>query len=248
MIPTGSPPGAPSVAAVRATAAGIEGGRGTATARPGVAVGRALLAGVLLGVLSRIEETSSVSLGISSDATWVAVAFLAGVWVTAGAGEGAGGDEGGGAARSAGARGRGGAVRRAAACGALALTAANVSYYAWIASTQPSLELADVAGSPLRWIVLGVVGGALFAATGRLWIAARGTTRVLASAPLAGVCIADAIPAVLGGPLSAGFGLAVGAALPVASGDSIRTRALGAALAAVIIALALTGSLEALLP
>jgi len=59
---------------------------------------------------------------------------------------------------------------------------------------------------------------------------AGGVTRVLASLPLAGVCIAEGIPAVLGGPLTDGVALVLGAALPPASGAGVRESALGAAL------------------
>lgn len=64
-----------------------------------------IVLGTLLGVLSRVEETTAgLSVGLSSDATWLAVAFAVG------------------------------AVRpfvrrvRAARDGALALTAANAAY------------------------------------------------------------------------------------------------------------------------
>ena len=73
-------------------------------------------------------------------------------------------------------------------------------------------------------------------------------TRVLASLPLAGVCIAEGITAVGGGPVTDGIGLAFGTALPVASAASARERGLGAALSAAVIAVALTGRLEALMP
>ena len=178
-----------------------------------------------VGLLSRVEETTSgLSLGISSNATWLAVAFAAG------------------------ALRRRTIVPRAAAAGALALTAANASYYAWIAATEPGTELASVAGSPFVWLVLGAAGGAVFASAGHLWATQRAVVRVLAAVPLAGVCIADGITALTGGPAADAVGLAVGAALPIASAASAAQRALGAALAALLIAIALTGRLEALLP
>ena len=140
------------------------------------------------------------------------------------------------------------AVGRAAAAGALSLTAATLAYYAWIAATQPDLALASVAGSPLTWLALGAGGGAVFGAAGRVWAGTGGMTRVLASLPLAGVCVAEGITALNGGPVTDGLGLLLGAALPVASGASARERATGVTLSVVIIAVALTGRLEALMP
>lgn len=132
--------------------------------------------------------------------------------------------------------------------GALALTAAHLAYYAWIAATEPGVELASVAGSPLAWLALGVGGGGVFGAAGRLWAGAAGMTRVLASLPLAGVCIAEGISALHGGPLSDAPGLVLGAVLPVVSGGRGPERWLGAALSAVVVAVAMTGRLEALMP
>lgn len=185
----------------------------------------ALVAGALLGVLSRIEETTDgLSLGVSANSTWLAVAFAAGMGA------------------------RGAAVAPAALAGAVALTAANLAYYAWIAVLEPGVDLAAVAGSPLRWFVLGASGGAVFGLAGWLWARGRGTTRVLASLPLAGVLVADGIPALLGGAATDGVGLALGVALPVLSGACARERLLGAALAAALVAVALTGRLEMLMP
>src|SRR5688572_10587034 len=156
----------------------------------------AVVAGALLGVMSRVEETTDgLSFGVSANATWLGVAFAVGVLH------------------------RRAAVRGAAAAGALSLTAANLAYYAWIAATQPDLELASVAGSPLTWLALGVGGGAVFGAAGRVWARAGGLTRVLASLPLAGVCVAEGISALNGGPVSDAPGLVLGAVLPVLSGD-----------------------------
>ena len=162
---------------MQATAKGIEGAR-EAARRPGAAAAAALGA-VLLGVLSRVEETSELSLGISTDAAWVALAFVAGAVL------------------------RGRTAARAALCGALVLTLANLAYYAWIAAEEPGVDLTAVAGPPLRWLILGVAGGALFAVAGRWWSGSSGVPRVLASLPLAGVCIADGITALDGGPPAA---------------------------------------------
>ena len=185
----------------------------------------ALVAGALLGVLSRIEETTGgISLSISSNSTWLAVAFVAGMTH------------------------RRAAAPAGACAGALALTAANLAYYAWIAVLEPGMELAAVAGSPLRWLLLGASGGAIFAVTGRLWARSHGRARMLASLPLAGVCIADGIPALLGGALTDGVGLVLGVVLPVLSGRCVADRLLGGALAAAVVAIALTGRLEVLMP
>jgi hypothetical protein len=186
----------------------------------------AVVAGALLGVLSRVEETTSgFSAQISTNATWLGVAFAVGVAPRPRA-----------------------SPARAALAGALALAAANVAYYAWIAATEPATALSSVAGSPLVWLALGVSGGAVFATAGRLWAGGDGARRVLASLPLAGVCVAEGISAVLGGPLAGGAFLVLGAALPALSGARTRERALGAGLAAAVIAIALTGRLEALMP
>ena len=185
----------------------------------------AVLTGALLGVLSRVEETTAgFSIGLSSNTTWLGTAFALG------------------------ALGRRAGPCAAAATGALALTAANVAYYAWISATQPDLALAAVAGPPLAWFALGMSGGAVFGATGRAWRATGGAARILAALPLAGVCIAEGIRSAQGGPAPDGAGLLVGVALPIASAASARQRLLGGALVAGIVAVALTGRLEPFIP
>jgi len=184
----------------------------------------AVVAGAVLGVLSRVEETTPLSAGISANATWLALAFAIGVLH------------------------RGVGPWRAAGAGALALTLANLAYYAWIGCTEPGVALAGVPGSPALWLALGVGGGAIYASAGRVWATSLGMTRVLASLPLAGVCIADGITSFDGGPVTDGIGLAFGAVLPVASAASARERRVGAALSLAVVGVALTGRLEALLP
>ncbi len=185
----------------------------------------AVVAGAVLGVLSRIEETTDgLSFGVSANATWLGVAFAAGLLQ------------------------RHASALRGAVAGGLALTAANLAYYAWIAATEPGVALVSVAGSPLTWLALGLGGGAVFGAAGRLWAGADGMTRVLASLPLAGVCIAEGISTLNGGPVADGIGLLLGAALPVASGACARERAAGAVLSAAVVAVAVTGRLDALMP
>ncbi len=102
-----------------------------------------LVAGAVLGVASRVEEVvDGFSVGISSDAAWVLVAFAAGAL-----------------ARSA---------RAGAAAGVLVLTVANAAYYAWIVATEPGIDPAAVAGSPVRWLALGVGAGLVFGLAGRV--------------------------------------------------------------------------------
>jgi hypothetical protein len=181
--------------------------------------------GVTLGILSRIEETTGgFSVGISSNATWLAAAFLVGALQ----------------------RGRG--VGYSAAAGGLTLTIANVAYYGWIAATEPGVALTSVAGPPERWLALGTAGGACLAATGRFWVTERGGLRLLAAAPLAGVCITEGITAARGGPVGDGFALAVGVAFLVASGTTSGLRVAGGAVAAAVTAVAFTGCLEMLMP
>ena len=79
--------------------------------------------GALLSILSRLEErTPGLSAGVSSDATWVAVAFAIG------------------SSRQS--------ARGGAAGGAVTLTAANLRYYGRILTTE-STDPAAVAGSTL---------------------------------------------------------------------------------------------------
>lgn len=113
---------------------------------------------------------------------------------------------------------------------------------------RAGIELASVAGSPVAWLVLGVAGGVVLASAGRVWSATQGVVRVLASVPLAGVCIADGITAVLGGPVTDGVAMVLGVALPVLSATSPGARVLGAVLSAAVVGVALTGRLEPLLP
>ena len=178
----------------------------------------------MLGVLSRMEETSGLPACISTNAAWVALAFAVG------------------------SRARGAAALRAAGAGALALTAANAAYYASIAAAEPGVELAAVAGPPLGWFALGVSGGAVFGAAGLLWSGEHGARRVIAALPLAGVCVAQGIAALRGGSPGDAVALLLGVALPVASATSARERVLGGGLVAAVVAVALTGWLDALMP
>lgn len=122
-----------------------------------------LLGGLLLGVLSRVDETASLSLPLSDNATWIAAAFLAG------------------ALRPA----------RPVVAGAAVLTCANLAYYAWIATTEPGTSLAGVAGSPWHWLALGVVTGTVFGAAGALARRARPPLRTAAVVAPLGVVVLD---------------------------------------------------------
>ena len=153
----------------------------------------ALAAGVVLGVLSRIEEvTPGLSAGVSSHSAWVAVAFLTGASVR-------------------------GALRRAALAATAAMSGGNAGYYAWIAVTEPGMPLAAAAGSPLRWVAAGILTGVVFGPAGRLWAGAGPAGRALAALPLAAVLVHEGADALLGGPPTDAIGLVAGLALPAAS-------------------------------
>lgn len=90
-----------------------------------------LPAGLLLGVLSRLDETTPTAVPLSDNATWVGAAVLAGLLLPA-----------------AGAR-----------AGVLVLTAANGAYYAWIAATEPGTPLGAPLHWLLLGVLTGVVFG-----------------------------------------------------------------------------------------
>jgi uncharacterized protein DUF6518 len=128
----------------------------------------ALAAGLVLGVLSRVEETvEGLDAGISTNLTWLAVAFASGA-----------------AAR-----------RRSAVAGAFALTAANAGYYAYVAITEPGRPLAGVAGPVERWFALGIAGGIVFGAAGALIRDERARVRAAGALPIAALLLAEQIPA-----------------------------------------------------
>ena len=98
----------------------------------------------MLGIVSRIEEVvDGFDVGISSNVTWLITAFLVGALA-------------------------GTAYEWSGLAGAVALTAANTSYYAWIAATEPATELHAVAGPVESWYALGVTGGFVFGVAGAL--------------------------------------------------------------------------------
>lgn len=129
-----------------------------------------LLAGTALGVVSRIDERSDAFAGVSTHAVWLVAAFAAG----------------GIAARSP----WGGAT-----AGGTALTAANLAYYAWIATTEPGTELASVAGPPAQWLALGIASGAPLGLAGTLARRGAPLLRVGAVAVLAIAVAGDALGA-----------------------------------------------------
>jgi hypothetical protein len=184
---------------------------------------RVLAAGLVLGVLSRIEETvDGLSAGVSSDGAWLGAAAVAGVLAAS--------------------------PRRGALAGALALTAANLGYYAWIATAEPGTPLAAVAGPPARWFALGLAGGAVFGAAGGAWRTGPPPVRIAAALLLAGVLVADGITAVRGGSPAAGLGIAAGAAVALLSARGAGQRIVAAAGLLAITAVAATGELERFLP
>lgn len=131
----------------------------------------AIASGLVLGVVSRIEEVAGgFDAGISSNLTWLMTAFAAGALA-------------------------GSAVDWSGLAGAAALTAANTSYYVWIAATEQATELHAVAGPVAPWFALGVTGGFVFGAAGSLLRARDRRVRLLAWAPLAALLIAGRVPA-----------------------------------------------------
>ncbi len=181
----------------------------------------AVAAGVLLGVLSRIEEvTPGLSAGISSDSAWVLTAFAAGALAPS--------------------------VRQAVPAATVAMCAANGGYYAWIALTEPGTPLESAAGDPWRWVAAGVLTGVVFGAAGRLWRAWPPPRRLAAAAPPAIVLAIEGGDALRGGAATDGIGLALGIVLAATSARDRPRAALGAA--AGLAALAASGAGAALLP
>ncbi len=130
----------------------------------------ALVAGLVLGVVSRVEETvDGFDLGISSNLGWLATAFAVGALA--------------------------GAFARGGLAGAAALTAANCGYYAYVLVTEPGRPLDDVAGPVERWFALGVTGGFVFGAAGALLRARAVPLRLAAPLPLGVLGVAERVPA-----------------------------------------------------
>jgi hypothetical protein len=126
-----------------------------------------LIAGLVLGVLSRIEELhGTFSATISTHATWALAPFVAG-------------------ALSASARS--GAIR-----GASLLTAANAGYYAWSEIAHPGVSLESVAGSVPHWVAAGIGAGAVFGALGALARRGSALTRTAAASCALAVVVGDA--------------------------------------------------------
>lgn len=183
---------------------------------------RAIVLGVLLGVLSRVEERApGVSFGLSSDSAWIACAFVAG----------------------AGAR----TTSRAAVLGATALTLANGAYYAVVAWTEE--RALDFAGRPAAWLFAGAVGGLLFGAAGGTWSGGRPLPRAAAALALAAVLIADGAPGLTGdAPLAHGISVVLGVAFAWSSAATTRLRAAGGVVVAGLVAAGACGGLERFLP
>jgi hypothetical protein len=124
-----------------------------------------LVAGLLLGILSRVEELTDGFFLASTHATWVLAPFAAGLLCTD--------------------------PRRGAVQGAVLLTAANVGYYAFSAVAQPEVPLEAVAGSVPHWFAAGVAAGLVLGTLGGLTPRAP----IAAPAPVAAVIAADAFGA-----------------------------------------------------
>ena len=128
-----------------------------------------LVAGTLLGVLSRIDEVEPFDLHISTHPTWLAAAFVAGLVMVS-------------------------SPLRGALAGLVVLTVANGAYYVYVLVTEPGVPLESVAGSPVQWFVLGVgAGGPLGAAGALCRSGARPLVRLAALALLPVVVAADAV-------------------------------------------------------
>lgn len=123
------------------------------------------MAGVVLGVVSRVDEVTVDSDVISSNLTWLATAFAVG------------------------------ALGPGAAAGVVALTAANAGYYAYVLASEPGRPLASVAGPVERWFALGIAAGVVFGAAGALLRSRSVALRAAAFLPLAAVAVAERVPA-----------------------------------------------------
>ncbi len=228
----------------------------------------ALLAGLVLGMLSRLEETTSgLSFGVSSNGAWLALPFALGALAARGARRAdvrpidvpttrrsdAGATEGGDgvrpvdvlSGRRSGARA---AARGGAALGAVAATAGNVGYYAWVAATEPGRALASVAGPVEEWLALGLGGGGTFGAAGAVAASAAPPARAVAVLLLAGVLVVDGSQALRGGAATDAVGLLAGLALPAMVSVPPRWRGAGMLAACAVLAVALTGALDPLSP
>jgi hypothetical protein len=128
-----------------------------------------VLVGLVLGALSRLEETEPFFLGISTHATWLLAPFAAGLLST---------------------RARRGALR-----GAVLTSAANAGYYAWIAVAQPGVPLAAVAGPVEHWALVGVAAGVVAGAAGAVARVGRSAVRGMVVVGLFAVLAADALDA-----------------------------------------------------
>ena len=180
----------------------------------------AVAAGLALGALSRVEElTNGFSAGISSDSCWVATAFVVGALA--------------------------GGAPRAAAAGALALTIANLSYYAWSKLHDPAVAFADVAGPVLPWFAFGLAGGCVFGVAGHVWrTTPSAPLRLAAALLLAGVMTTEALePADLRPGDLVGALIGVGLVLV-----SVRERVVAIGAAAALVVVGLSGALAPLLP
>jgi hypothetical protein len=123
--------------------------------------------------------------------------------------------------------------------GVAGLTAANLAYYA----------VGGGAPSPGLWLALGLGGGLVFGAAGRLWRAGSPAVRVAAVFALAGVLVVEGSEVFSSdGEVDDGVELAIGCALPVVTAQGARLRLLAAGATAALVAVAATGALDPLVP
>ena len=126
-----------------------------------------VLAGLALGVLSRVEELEAgFFVGISTHATWALAPYLAGVLASS--------------------------APRGALRGAVLLTCANAGYYAWSAAARPGVPLDSVAGSVPHWFAAGLGAGAVFGALGAVTRHGTAPLRIAAAVTTLTVIAADA--------------------------------------------------------
>lgn len=127
---------------------------------------RLVLAGLLLGILSRVEETTDgLAAVVSTHATWVLVPFAAGALA--------------------------GRIGSGARAGVVVLTAANAGYYAWMRTVAP----ADTVGPVAHWILAGIGAGAAAGAVGGAARGTSRLARLAAPAAVGAVVAGDQLGA-----------------------------------------------------
>ncbi len=103
------------------------------------AMGFAVISGVTLGVLSRLDELNGPPVEISTNVTWLGTAILLGAC--------------------------GATLKQGMWQAVVGLTAANLAYYLYRLMDDTSLE--RVAHHAPKWLIIGVITGVVFGAAGR---------------------------------------------------------------------------------